>query len=72
MVFGMEFACVLFRSCFTSSALGCTQDKVLVQQMFMSPAGGRWLCATVCESLKFTVGFRIKNAIYTFDSITDF
>ncbi len=66
----MEFACVLFRSCFISSALGCTQDKVQVQRMFMSPAGRRWLCATVCESLKFTVGF--KNPIHTFDCITEF
>lgn len=68
----MEFACVLFRSCFTFSALGCTQDKVRVQQMFMSPAGGPWLRATVCESQKFTVGFRIKNAIHTFDSMIYF
>lgn len=67
--FGMEFASVFFRSCFTSSALGSTQDKVRVQQMFMSPAGGRWLCATVCESLEFTVG--IQDAIHTLDNIIE-
>lgn len=61
--FGNGVCLCFFRSCFTSSALGCTQDKVHVHQMFMSPAGGRWLCATVRESfalspVEITVGFQ--------------